>query len=168
MGLTPGYKQTEAGVIPEDWGVRRLADLLDQTRSVRYGIVQPGKFDPRGCLMLRSQDYSKGWAGPDGMHRVNSQLEKQYRNARIHRHDLIITVVGAGIGQIVIAPAWLDGAILSRSTARIAVDEKQASRFFVKAALESPVGKRQILDSQKEGAQPTLVQDSFLKNLRLE
>ena len=106
--------------------------------------------------MLRSQDYSKGWAGPDEMHRVNSQLENQYRNARIRRDDLIMTVVGAGIGQVEIAPAWLDGAILSRSTARIAVDESQASRMFVKAALESPVGKRQILDSQKEGAQPVV------------
>ena len=48
MGLKPGYKQTDVGVIPEDWEVLRLADLLDQPRSVRYGVVQPGKFDPRG------------------------------------------------------------------------------------------------------------------------
>lgn len=67
-----------------------------------------------------------------------------------------MTVVGAGIGQVVIAPDWLDGAILSRSTARITVDEIWASRHFVKASLESPIGKRQILDCQKEGAQPVL------------
>lgn len=24
MGLRPGYKQTEVGVIPEDWKVRRI------------------------------------------------------------------------------------------------------------------------------------------------
>jgi type I restriction enzyme S subunit len=156
MEVKPGYKQTEVGVIPEEWDVRRLTNLLEHPRSVRYGIVQPGKFDPRGCLMLRSQDYSKGWAGPDEMHRVTSQLENQYRNARIQRDDLVMTVVGAGIGQVVIAPAWLDGAILSRSTARIAVDESQASRAFVKASLESPVGKRQIFDCQKEGAQPVV------------
>jgi type I restriction enzyme S subunit len=106
--------------------------------------------------MLRSQDYSKGWTGPDEMHRVNSRLQNQYKNARIRRGDLIMTIVGAGIGQVVTAPAWLDGAILSRSTARIAVDGNQASVAFVKASLESPVGRRQIFDSQKEGAQPVL------------
>jgi type I restriction enzyme S subunit len=156
MELKRGYKQTAVGVIPDEWDVRTLGNLLEQPRSVRYGIVQPGRFSPTGCLMLRSQDYSKGWAEPDAMHRVNSQLENQYRNARIRRNDLIMTVVGAGIGQVVIVPAWLDGAILSRSTARIAVDEKQASTLFVKASLESPIGKRQILDCQKEGAQPVV------------
>jgi type I restriction enzyme S subunit len=156
MGLKPEYSQTEVGMIPHEWDVRQVSGVLEKSRSIRYGIVQPGKFDPRGCLMLRSQDYSKGWARPDEMHRVNGQLENQYRNARIRQDDLIMTIVGAGIGQIVIAPDWLDGAILSRSTARIAVDENQASRAFVKASLESPVGTRQILDCQKEGAQPVV------------
>jgi type I restriction enzyme S subunit len=154
--MKPGFMRTEASFLLDEWESQQLGDLLDQSRSVRYGIVQPGKFDPAGCLMLRSQDYSKGWAGPDQMHRVNRVLENQYKNARIHGDDLIITVVGAGIGQVVVAPSWLDGAILSRSTARIAIDEEKASPGFVKALLESPVGKRQILDCQKEGAQPVV------------
>ena len=154
--IPSGYKQTEVGIIPEDWEVRELTDLLDQSRSIRYGIVQPGEFEPRGCLMLRSQDYSKGWVSPDEMHKVNSRLENQYRNARIRSADLILTIVGAGIGQVEVAPPWLDGAILSRSTARIAVDEAKAARRFVAACLESPVGKRQILNCQKEGAQPVV------------
>jgi len=156
MEVKPGYKQTEVGVIPGDWVVRKLTDLLDQSRSIRYGIVQPGEFEPRGSLMLRSQDYSKGWSSPDEMHRVNIQLENQYRNARIRFGDLILTIVGAGIGQVEVAPPWLDGALLSRSTARIAVDEAKAARRFVAACLESPVGKRQILNCQKEGAQPVV------------
>jgi type I restriction enzyme S subunit len=124
--MNPGYKQTEVGVIPDEWRVHRLGDLLQGSRSIRYGIVQPGKFDANGCFMLRSQDYSKGWAGPDRMHKVFAQLESQYRNARIHRDDLVMTVVGAGIGQVVTVPDWLDGAILSRSTARIAIDNDKA------------------------------------------
>lgn len=156
MEVRPGYKQTEVGVIPEAWECCRLADLLDKSRHIRYGIVQPGKFDTAGCFMLRSQDYSKGWAGPDNMHKVNRTLENQYRNARIHHNDLVITIVGAGIGQVVTVPAWLDGAILSRSTARIAIDDEKAARAFVSALLEGPVGKRQIQDCQKEGAQPVV------------
>ena len=84
MEVKPGYKQTEAGVIPDSWDTVRLEDLLQSSRSIRYGIVQPGKYVPLGCFMLRSQDYSKGWTGPDGMHRISPELEYQYRNARIH------------------------------------------------------------------------------------
>lgn len=150
------YKQTEVGIIPEEWEMKPLYELLQESRSIRYGIVQPGKFDATGCHMLRSQDYSKGWAGPDGMHKVSAQLENQYRNARLRQHDLVITVVGAGIGQVVVVPHWLDGAILSRSTARIAIDDAKAARSFVRAYLEGPLGRRQILDCQKEGAQPVV------------
>jgi type I restriction enzyme S subunit len=67
-----------------------------------------------------------------------------------------MTVVGAGIGQVVFTPDWLNGAILSRSTARIAIDEDKAAPSFVQAFLESPIGKQQILDCQKEGAQPVV------------
>jgi type I restriction enzyme S subunit len=35
MEVKPGYKQTEVGVIPEDWGVKRLGDLFDITSSKR-------------------------------------------------------------------------------------------------------------------------------------
>ena len=154
--LRKGYKQTEVGVLPEDWEVKELSDLLEQSRSIRYGIVQPGNFTSRGCLMLRSQDYSKGWATPDDMHRVSSLLENQYRNARIRFSDLIMTIVGAGIGQVEVAPFWLDGAILSRSKARIAIDEEKSAHRFIAACIESPVGKRQILNCQKEGAQPVV------------
>lgn len=156
MDVRLGYKQTEAGLIPNDWGVNRLGELIQGSRTIRYGIVQPGNFDAMGCFMLRSQDYSKGWAGPDRMHKVSTQLEYQYKNARIHTNDLIITIVGAGIGQVVVVPDWLNGAILSRSTARIAVDGDKAALGFVKAFLESDVGKRQLLDCQKEGAQPVV------------
>lgn len=149
-------KQTEIGIIPSDWNVGILNGLLDQSRTIRYGIVQPGRYDPKGCLMLRSQDYSKGWNDPYLMHRVNSKLESQYRNAKIREGDIVITVVGAGIGQVAVAPFWLEGAILSRSTARIAVDKTIAVSGYVAAYLESPVCQKQILNSQKEGAQPVV------------
>lgn len=156
LDIPTGYKQTEVGVVPEDWAVTTLQTVLDPLRSVRYGIVQPGEFVPRGPLMLRSQDYSKGWTTPDEMHRVSFALEKQYRNARIRAGDLIMTIVGAGIGQVVFAPRWLDGALLSRSTGRVAVDPSKAASRFIAACLESPSGKRQVMDCQKEGAQPVV------------
>jgi len=156
MAVKNGYKKTEVGVIPEGWGLTSLRSVLDSSRHIRYGVVQPGEFVLQGQLMLRSQDYSKGWMGPDEMHRISSALERQYRNARINSGDLIMTIVGAGIGQVVSAPDWLDGAILSRSTCRIAVDPRKAAKGYIAAFLESPFGRRQILDCQKEGAQPVV------------
>ena len=40
--LEPGHKQTEVGMMPEDWGFQGVSDLLEPNRSIRFGIVQPG------------------------------------------------------------------------------------------------------------------------------
>ena len=151
-----GYKQTEVGVIPNDWGIEPLCDVLDKNRHIRYGVVQPGKYTPDGCLMLRSQDYSKGWSDADGMHRLNKTLEKQFQNAKLKSGDLVITIVGAGVAQVVEIPDWIDGTILSRSTARIAVNEEVASSKFILYVMSSSLGRTQVLFNIKEGAQPVV------------
>lgn len=143
-------------MVPHDWTTARLGELIQEGRHIRYGVVQPGHLVMSGCLMLRSQDYSKGWRGADGMHRVSVQLEAQYKNAKLKAKDLVMTVVGAGIGQVESVPNWLEGAVLSRSTARIAIDNKKAEPLFIKYFLESPATQKQLLDCQKEGAQPVV------------
>jgi type I restriction enzyme S subunit len=50
MELKPGYKQTEVGVIPEDWGVARLANLLSSGPKNGYS-GRSGK-DARGTPTL--------------------------------------------------------------------------------------------------------------------
>ena len=53
MVVEKGYKPTDLGAIPENWHIAFLDDLIDKTRSIRYGIVQPGKFDPNGRYLVR-------------------------------------------------------------------------------------------------------------------
>jgi type I restriction enzyme S subunit len=150
------YKKTEIGLIPEDWHTIHLNQLIDINRHIRYGVVQPGKYEPQGCLMLRSQDYSKGWTNSEKMHRVNAIIENQYKGTKLKHTDLVITIVGAGIAQVVEVPNWIEGALLSRSTARIAVDKAKASYKYIHFYLSSIQGKNQILFGIKEGAQPVV------------
>jgi type I restriction enzyme S subunit len=141
---------------PDNWDSIYLKELIDEARHIRYGVVQPGKYQFNGCLMLRSQDYSKGWSDDSQMHRVNSLIENQYKKAKIKSGDLILTIVGAGIAQVVVAPKWLNGALLSRSTARIALNEGKANYKFILYYLSSKLGRDQILSGVKEGAQPVV------------
>lgn len=143
-------------MIPEDWEVVELEQLVEPSRSIRYGIVQPGGYDRSGCLMVRSQDYSRGWVDEANMHRVGREIERQYNNAKVKRSDLILTIVGAGIGQVAEVPCWLSGAVLSRSTGRISLSRDVCSSGYGKACLQSGFAKKQILDAQKEGAQPVI------------
>jgi type I restriction enzyme S subunit len=156
MELRPGYKKTEVGVIPEDWDVRPLSSVVDPERGVRYGIVQPGQYDPDGRLLIRGQDYSSGWVDDSKMFRVGPIVEGRYRNARVKAGDLIITIVGASTGEIARIPDWLDGANLTQTTARVAVNNKVANPGFVFHVLQSSVGASNVAAFVKGGAQPGL------------
>ncbi len=152
-----GMTVTRIGEIPMGWSVKPLANLVDPARSIRYGIVQPGEFDPSGRYMIRGQDYSeaKGWAEPNKVFRVGSGIEARYRKARVRRGDLIMTIVGYA-GHVEMVPAWLDGANLTQTTARIAVAPDRANPTFCKYVLQSDIGKRQVATYLKGAAQPGL------------
>lgn len=156
MEVVSGYKQTEVGVMPEDWRLQRLGDLIDPFRDIRYGIVQPGKYDPKGRYMVRGQDYSKGWGDPSQFFRVTASVEEPFKNARIKTGDILITIVGAGTGRIAIVPRWLDGANLTQTTARLAIDPSKALNSYCGYVLSSWYGLRQVDNYIKGGAQPGL------------
>lgn len=151
-----GFKETEVGMIPDDWVVSPLNDLVDQSRSIRYGIVQPGKYDPQGRFMIRGQDYSHGWVHPSELFKVSAQIEERYRNARVIAGDIIITIVGAGTGHVDIIPDWLDGANLTQTTARIAINQGKSDSKFCKFLLQSNCGNDQVAGYIKGAAQPGL------------
>jgi type I restriction enzyme S subunit len=161
-GFSPSTSQselqrTEIGIFPSEWQLVPLLKLIQPGRSIRYGIVQPGTYDPSGRYMIRGQDYSvaKGWASPNQVFRVSDKIEERYRNARVQASDLIMTIVGY-CGHVEEVPDWLDGANLTQTTARLAIDRSLAVPGFVKAALNSSIGSQQVKVFLKGAAQPGL------------
>ena len=154
------HKQGNSDGIPEDWDTAELRDLTEQGRGIRYGIVrnesQPGAYEPGGRLMIRGKDYSDGWVGPSKMFRVSESVEAKYTNARVGTGDVIMTIVGASTGHVESVPPWLDGANLTQTTARIAIDSNLAEATYCKYALQGKVGQKQVEAYIKGGAQPGL------------
>lgn len=132
-----------------------LKSLVEKDRKIRYGIVQPGKFDPTGRLMVRGQDYSNGWAQPKDVFRVSDEIESRYANARIKAGDLLMTIVGY-TGLIERVPKAFDGANITQTTARIAIDESIAVPDYIKYFFLSKPGRTNIEKFTKGLAQPGL------------
>jgi type I restriction enzyme, S subunit len=144
------------GDVPRDWEVMQLRRLVRRGRRITYGIVQPGEPDPSGRFMVRGQDYSFGWAKPESLFRVSDAIETPYRRSRLESADLVLTIVGAGVGNVAKVPPWLDGANITQTTARISIDGAKAEPDFVAATLDSPVGRRNVERYVKGAAQPGL------------
>lgn len=142
--------------MPKGWSLKPLASLVYPDRKISYGIVQPGDFEPNGVLLVRGQDYSDGWAKPDSMFRVSEAIDAPYRRSRLQAGDIVMTIVGAGTGNIAIVPDYLDGANITQTTARIAVNKTVADRDFIRLVLESHIGRHEVYRNIKGGAQPGL------------
>jgi type I restriction enzyme S subunit len=87
---------------------------------------------------------------------VSEAIEKQYSRARLRAGDLVITIKG-DVGTCAQVPEWLDGANLSQTNARLAVDTGRAHPLYVLYYLESNIGRREIYEHTKTGAQPGLI-----------
>ena len=69
---------------------------------------------------------------------------------------MITTIVGAGVGNMEIVPKWLEGANITQTTARIAINNKIADFKFYYQVLCSHIGKLNVRNYEKGGAQPGL------------
>jgi type I restriction enzyme S subunit len=142
--------------LPDKWQIKKLKSIIDPKRSIRYGIVQPGDYDPNGRFMVRGQDYSFGWVNPNQLFKVSDEIELKYKNARLKEGDLILTIVGAGTGNVSVVPNWLDGANCTQTTARIAIDTNLVNSNYCYQYLISDFGKKLTYKNIKGGAQPGL------------
>ena len=106
--------------------------------------------------MVRGQDYSRGWARPESVFRVTHEVERPYRRARLALGDLVVTIVGAGTGNVAVVPSWLAGANITQTTARVAPNLHRVAAGFLAAVLESWIGQVQVSLHVKGAAQPGL------------
>lgn len=143
-------------MIPAEWQPIQLKDVVQKGRKICYGIVQPGDFTADGIPLIRGKDYSFGWAPLEDFFRVSEAIDRPYKRSKVKPRDLILTIVGAGTGNVATVPDWLDGANITQTTARIAVDHDKFDHRYVRALLQSRFGQNAVYRAIKGGAQPGL------------
>ena len=96
MEVKPGYRESEVGVIPEDWGVVLLGELLATTPD--YGINAPAiPFDSRHPTYLRITDISDdGRFVHESKTSVDHPLATHYL---VHDGDIVFARTGASVGK---------------------------------------------------------------------
>ncbi len=142
--------------MPEGWHERPLSSVVERGRKITYGIVQPGGFVGDGVPLVRGGDYSDGWAALADIKRVRPEIDAPYKRSRLKQGDILLTIVGANTGHTAVVPDWLDGANITQTTARIAVDREIAAPTFILHWLRSEFGQDEVRKHVKGAAQPGL------------
>jgi len=139
MEVRPGYKQTEVGVIPEDWGVESLDKIADSKRPICYGIVQVGQFSNDGITVLAIKNLNGDYV--TNIHRCSYQIERAYARSRVLPGDVLVSVKGT-VGRIGLVPPHFSGNI-SRDLARIALSDSDEPAFWYQL-LQSEMAQRRL------------------------
>jgi type I restriction enzyme, S subunit len=140
--VKPGYKQTEVGVIPEDWNTKAVADLVDAAAPICYGVVQVGKHTESGVPIVAIKFVKEIANAP--LHRTSIALEKPYARSRPRGGDVLISIKGT-IGRVGIVPIGFEGNI-SRELARLRISDDTCPEYIAHQ-LEASATQERIMRS---------------------
>jgi type I restriction enzyme S subunit len=149
MEVMPGYKQTEVGVIPEDWEVEPLGALTDPKRPISYGIVQTGPSVQNGVRCLRVLDVDDGRINKADLITTAKAISDAYKRTILRAGDLVTPLRGK-VGDVALVEEDLAGANLTRGVALIAI-QPDWSAFYCKQFISS-LSTRSRLEQSMNGS----------------
>ena len=150
MELKPGYKQTEMGVIPEDWDVQFLQNL---SIKVMVGIASAATHAYRnsGVPMFRNQNIKEGWLDDSDLRFLDPAFDETFQGKRLCGGDLLTARTGYP-GTTAVVPPEYTGA-QSFTSLIIRPNTSKISSSFLCLYINSPAGKAFFEQSQIGGAQ---------------
>ena len=96
--MKPGYKQTEVGVIPEDWRLERLGTICD----VRDGTHDSPRFFETGVPFVTSKNIVNGQIDLTNVSYISEVDAFEFdKRSKVDRNDIIMSMIGT-IGSAVL------------------------------------------------------------------
>jgi len=149
MELKKGYKQTEVGIIPEDWEVVRASDTCSKIQDGTHFSPRPGGNDH---FYITSKNIRFGYLDISTASRIDAAQHRAiYKRCDVKRGDLLFTKDGANTGNAALNTFDEEFSLLS-SVAFLRFDpNKHIAAYFLQQILTSQ-GQRQIQDAMAGNA----------------
>jgi type I restriction enzyme, S subunit len=169
MEVKNGNKQTEVGLIPEDWEVKTLESLTPS--NVKYGIVdgpfgsnlKTEHYKKKGIPIVTSGFVTDGYFHAETYLYVDEAKFKQEKRSAVRGGDIVMAKIGARCGSSAILPLSHEESILSGNALKITIDNKNHSSVLIWYYLQSKYSKGDLDNITTTGAQPAI----SMSNLKL-
>jgi type I restriction enzyme S subunit len=150
MQLRAGYKQSDVGVIPEDWDVEQVARLSEKVGS---GITPTGGnrvYQAEGRPFVRSQNVGWGQLLLDDIVFIDERTHATFSDTELRSGDVLLNITGASIGRSAVADDRVATGNVNQHVCVIRPNERLAPGFLC-AFLISARGQDQIGSFQAGG-----------------
>lgn len=148
--IPQGYKDSPLGIIPKEWEVKRLGDIVEKIGS---GITPRGGqnvYTLNGRPFMRSQNVSNGHLLLDDIVYISQQMHEKLKSTEIKLHDVLLNITGASIGRCAIADNRIVGGNVNQHVCIIRLCNKDISSYLC-AFMLSRLGQKQIASYQVGG-----------------
>lgn len=117
--VPPGYKQTEAGVIPEDWETVKLSQvsafITKGSTPTTYGF----KWEDSGVLFFRSECVSEFGLDLKQSMFISEAANSLLRRSEVSDGDILITITG-NVGRVILL-SGINHANINQHIARVRI-----------------------------------------------
>jgi len=153
MELKPGYKQTEVGVIPEEWEIavgEQITTLIGKGASPRW---QGFQYSNQGMLFVTSENVRNGFLDIREPKYLPLAFHEKLKRTKLQRNDILVNLVGASIGRSCQIQQDLGDANVNQAVGVFRVKEEYCSAY-VSYCFQAPTTIERILDMQVDAARP--------------
>ncbi|MBA5872253.1 MAG: restriction endonuclease subunit S [Nitrospira sp. CR2.1] len=164
--IKPGYKQSEVGLIPNDWNQYTIRDIATKVGS---GVTPTGgirRYKEFGRPFVRSQNVGWGSLLLDDLAFIDEETHSAFPATELKKHDVLLNITGASIGRTTLADDRLVGGNVNQHVCIIRLDASKAIPKFINLFLLSSLGQRQI-DSFQAGGNRQGLNFSQINSLKI-
>lgn len=160
MKVKPGFKETEVGVIPEDWDVVSTSDACSKIQDGTHFSPRVGGND---YLYITSKNIRFGYLDVTSAPRIDAdQHHEIYRRSDVKKGDLLLTKDGANTGNACLNKLNEEFSLLSSVAFLRFQPDKHCAAYFLQQIL-APQGQRQIQDQMAGNAITRLTLEKIKK-----
>jgi type I restriction enzyme, S subunit len=135
--VPPGYRQTEVGVIPENWQAASLEELSSFITKGSTLTTYGYKWERDGVLFLRSECVSENGLDLTQSMFISHDAHVALRRSEVENGDLLMTITG-NVGRVIHLKHLSGPANINQHIARIRISTPEAHAGFVFYFLSQP------------------------------
>ena len=160
MKETPGFKQTEVGVIPEDWAVSRIESMISEISMGPFGSdIKVSNFVSEGVPVLSGANVRSERLRDSFENFVTPAKAQSLKKAVARKGDVVVTHRGT-LGQVSYIPedSAFERYVISQSQFRARFIEDLVSPSWVVLYFHSARGSQSLLEGKGHTGVPAIAQ----------
>ena len=172
MSTKTTYKQTELGLIPDDWEVKKFEDFAD--KSIKWAItggpfgsdLKSSDYTHAGVRIIQLQNIGDGKFLDD--YKIYTSVEKanQLLSCNIYPGEIILSKMGDPVARACFIPEIEERFVMASDGIRLVVNEKNYNKKFVHDYINSIYFRKSAIEVST-GSTRQRIGLPILKNIKI-